>query len=634
VSLVIACRSLGPVELTLDGTMAPSELLWKKHLALLLYLARSGPRGRTREHLIGLLWPESEEGKARHSLNVALGHIRRHLGDGAIDGAGGPVRLSPGLVRLDLTEFDELAGREDWSGAAALVSGEFLEGFDLPGASAFEDWLMAERAHWRARSVDVLVRHADGLLRSGHASDAVAVARRALQLDPAAERGARTLMRGLALAGDRAAALAEHARVLARLAELGAVPERATEELAERIAKQRLVRPGRPSPDTGSPAGRLPLAGREAELQGLLDAAAAAAAAPRSAVLIIEGEIGSGKTRLNDELLARLRLDGMAVSAARAVEADRSESESGVVVLARGGLLDAAGIAGAPPDAIATLAGALPEWAERFPAVGSSRQPLARALTEVVRAAAGEQPVVLAVDDAQWLDDRSVGTLVSLLRDLAAAPVIVVLTLSPHVPRPDLDDLRSRIGRDLGGAVVHLGPLTTAALGALARRLLPGYDAVQLDRVVRRVGVDSACLPLLAVELLRAVALGLDLGSASGAWPEPQRTLDQSLPGDLPDAVVAAIRIGFGRRSPDAQRVLAAAAALGDRVPAGRVAAALNEPLELVHRALDELEWHHWLVAEPRGYGFVARIVRQVVERDMLTPGQRRRLLEAVGPVT
>jgi hypothetical protein len=176
---------------------------------------------------------------------------------------------------------------------------------------------------------------------------------------------------------------------------------------------------------------------------------------------------------------------------------------------------------------------------------------------------------------------------------------------------------------------VHLGALTMGALGELARRLRPGYDAVQLDRIVRRVAVDSACLPLLAVELLRAVALGMDLGTASGAWPDPQRTLDHSLPGDLPDAVVAAIRVGFGRRSPEAQRVLAAASVLGDRVPAELIARALHEPLDLVHRALDELEWHHWLVAEPRGYGFVARIVRQVVERDMLTPGQRRRLLEA-----
>jgi len=626
---VITCRTLGPVELTLDGAMAPAELQWKKHLALLLYLARSGPRGRAREHLMGLLWPDSEDGKARHSLNVALGHIRRHLGDGAIDGAGGPLRLNPGFVGLDLTEFEVLAGREDWSGAAALVTGEFLEGFDLPGASGFEDWLIAERAHWRGRSIDVLVRHADDLLRSGHATDAVSVGRRALQLDPGAERAARGVMRGLALAGDRAAALAEHGRVTARLAELGAVPERATDELAERIAKQRLARPGRPSREAGALPVRLPLAGREAELQHLLEVAAGAVAAERAALLIVEGETGSGKTRLQDELLARLRLDGLAVSAARAVEADRLESDSGVLVLARGGLLDAAGIAAASADAIATLAGVLPEWAQRFPGVPAARGPLGRALIETVRAAAAEQPVVLAVDDAQWLDDRSVGTVNTLLRDLTAAPVIVALTLSPHVPRPDIDELRSRIGRDLGGAVVHLEALTMAALGELARRLLPEYDAVQLDRVVRRVSTDSACLPLLAVELLRAVALGMDLGTASGAWPDPQRTLDQSLPGDLPDAVVAAIRVGFGRRSPESQRVLAAASVLGDRVPAELIATALGEPLDLVHRALDELEWHHWLVAEPRGYGFVARVVQQVVERDMLTPGQRRRILEA-----
>jgi hypothetical protein len=48
-------------------------------------------------------------------------------------------------------------------------------------------------------------------------------------------------------------------------------------------------------------------------------------------------------------------------------------------------------------------------------------------------------------------------------------------------------------------------------------------------------------------------------------------------------------------------------------------------------RALDELEWHRWLVSEPRGYSFAARIVRQVVERDMVTPGQRRRVMEAAG---
>ena len=45
--------------------------------------------------------------------------------------------------------------------------------------------------------------------------------------------------------------------------------------------------------------------------------------------------------------------------------------------------------------------------------------------------------------------------------------------------------------------------------------------------------------------------------------------------------------------------------------------------------ALDELEWQRWLTAEPRGYTFVARIVRDVVDRDMVTPGQRQRIKDA-----
>ena len=41
-----------------------------------------------------------------------------------------------------------------------------------------------------------------------------------------------------------------------------------------------------------------------------------------------------------------------------------------------------------------------------------------------------------------------------------------------------------------------------------------------------------------------------------------------------------------------------------------------------------ELEREGWLVFEGRGYTFRARVVRQVVARDMLTKGQRNRLLE------
>ena len=60
---VIVCRTLGPIEVTVDGAPASAELLWRKHLALLIYLARSARRTRSREHLIGLLWADRTDAR-------------------------------------------------------------------------------------------------------------------------------------------------------------------------------------------------------------------------------------------------------------------------------------------------------------------------------------------------------------------------------------------------------------------------------------------------------------------------------------------------------------------------------------------------------------------------------------------
>src|SRR4029079_16714968 len=96
-----------------------------------------------------------------------------------------------------------------------------------------------------------------------------------------------------------------------------------------------------------------------------------------------------------------------------------------------------------------------------------------------------------------------------MLRDLRSVPLTLVLATAPYPQRPELDELRRRIGRDVDGGAVRLRRLDRAALRSLAGEMLPGYDPVSLDRVVRRVATDSAGLPLLAGALLRALALGL-----------------------------------------------------------------------------------------------------------------------------
>ena len=632
---MILCRTLGPVELSVDGGPAPPELLWRKHLALLVYLARSPRRGRSREHLIGLLWGDRSEAAARHSLSEALRVIRHHAGEGSVEVKVGQVRLQPESVWLDIDRLEELAAAGEWAAAADLVSGEFLEGFALAEASEFEDWLAAERELWGRRGVEVLVSCAEAHAQVGKVEEACEFAARALGLQPASELALRCAVRCRSLAGDRTGALALFDRFQSRMsAEMGVEPGEETRSLVARVRRERALQiEGQRLHAEDLPIGRPPLEGRGQELQQLLETAAIAVRTRRAALLVLEGGAGIGKTRLLDELLSRFRLDGISVAAARAVEADRADPWSGTLALARGGLLEAPGVAAAPSGALAAFADALPEWAERFRGVGSlaAAYPFGRALAETLRAALEEQPIAIAVDDAQWLDSDSALSLGALLRDLAAAPLIVILGIAPYPPRPELDELRVKIGSELGGHTVRLRVLDRAGLRHLAQRMLPGYDPVAIERVVRRVATDSAGLPLLAVELLRAVALGLDLGTIQGAWPEPFRTLDQSLPGNLPDAVVAAIRIGVRQLSPTAQRVLTATAILGELVPPPLLERVLSLTSGDVARALDELEWHRWLVAEPRGYSFVARIVRQVVEQDTVTPGQRRRGLEAAG---
>src|SRR5881396_3525035 len=598
----LSLRVLGPARVTVGGAEAPPppELLWRKHLALLVYLARSPRKSRTREHLVGLLWSDRDEKQARHSLSEALRVLRRVLGDAGVQADVDQVRLAADGVTLDCDRFAELAARGEWDAAAAFVEGEFLEGLSLPGANEFESWLGTERALWRALALDALVKSAEAALDRGDAAGAARAALRAAAFDPTSELAARAAMRALALAGDRAAAL-RAADALAR---------------ALRDALDAAPSPARPRP---------PLLGRSAELA---DVAAAweRAKAGRGQVVLVEGEPGEGKTRVLEELAGRARLDDATVAAARAVPADREREWSAVAGLLAGGLTDAPGLASAAPAALASLGALDPALGARF-RTAEPPVPLGDALVAAAVAAAEERPLLLALDDAQWLDNATLAALPALARDSARRRVLLVLGVARGAPEGGerFDVLRARLGRDLEGSVVRLGRLDAAALRRLAAWAVPAYGAEELDRLVRRVERDTAGIPLLAVAMLEALAAGYRLSPDATAWPSAARTLIDSLPGGLPPAVVGAVCLRFRNLPAIAQRVLGAAAALGGRVDAGRLARATGLDHATVAQALDVLEWERWLAADARGYVFAAPIERDIVLQEMITPGQARR---------
>src|SRR6266513_4790574 len=587
---MIVCRTLGPVQASLEDGSAPADLQWAKNLALLVYLARSPKGARSREHLIGLLWGDKPQDKARHSLNTALSLLRGYAGEKRVGSDGTQVSLRPGGVQLDTEQLEAFLAARDLAAAVALIKGEFLEGFSIKGASQFDDWMTSEREHWRRRSVEVLLWRADELLAGGDVAAALELGERALELDRESEAALRALMRGLALAGDRTGALKRFDTFATRLErELGTAPAPETRALAAQVRLERTWRlpKGGAAASTGVEPRRVPLVGRARELAQLVEVWTACRRDRRPALAVVDGDAGAGKTRLAEELVARARLDGAVIVALRAVEGDQREGWSGVLGLARGGLLAAPGVAAAPPAALAELKSGTPGEAP------------GRMFSLVLQAVADEQPVVIFVDDAQWLDQESLLALGAAARDLARSPLLVVCTATPRPPRVELDELRARIGRELKGLAIRVGAFSSDGVRALARWALPSFDDIQLDRLTRRVATDSAGIPLLVVALL--------------------------------EAVVAAIRVLFGKVSAPAQQVLAAAAILGGRVPASVLGRTSGVGEESLDGALDELEWARLLSSEPRGYSFVARIVCEVIDRDMVTAGQRQRVLEAAG---
>ena len=127
-----------------SGARTPA-LPKRRAQATLAVLAVCGDLGCTRERLLALLWPESDEASARHGLRDALHAIRRALGPEAVPSSGSQLRLDPSVVSSDAQSFMEALGSGRPPDAVAVYGGPLLDGFHVDDAPEFERWLDGER---------------------------------------------------------------------------------------------------------------------------------------------------------------------------------------------------------------------------------------------------------------------------------------------------------------------------------------------------------------------------------------------------------------------------------------------------------------------------------------------------------
>lgn len=233
---IVYLRTLGhPALLGADGLAG--HKLRKKDLALLVYLCMEGTAVHSRGRLASLLWGESAEDAARHSLTQALSRLIRALPPGSLVADNRVVRWEGTLPCDAVLLLRGGLGPADVDVRFSIYQGEFLRGFHPGrGAEEFMHWADGRRADLRNAALRLLESAGYEAEERRDWPRAVELAERAVAIDPIAENARRRLMRAWAALGERNVALRQYRDYAGWLKqEMGAEPDPDTRALAEQL---------------------------------------------------------------------------------------------------------------------------------------------------------------------------------------------------------------------------------------------------------------------------------------------------------------------------------------------------------------------------------------------------------------
>lgn len=217
------------------------EKAWRQRRAGELFRLLLVSRGQTlsRDQIIDLLWPEKPPGRANTALHQATSALRRALEPELpdkfpsrylmVEAGQISLRLPPGSW-LDYEAFAQHCREGQWQQAAALYQGELFP------EDRYADWAAAPRQRLAQQFLAVSLALAGQELAAGRPQDALAAARRGLEVEPWQENLALIAMKACIALHDRAGALRLYhdlERALRR--DLGIVPQIELQDLYRAI---------------------------------------------------------------------------------------------------------------------------------------------------------------------------------------------------------------------------------------------------------------------------------------------------------------------------------------------------------------------------------------------------------------
>jgi DNA-binding SARP family transcriptional activator/tetratricopeptide (TPR) repeat protein len=554
----------------------------RKTRALLAYLSLQTRRFH-REHLCALLWEIPDD--PRGSLRWSLSKLRRLVDDkerSRVLADRGSVGLDIEGVSIDICELRQLVAGdmatvpvEVLEAAAARHRGNVLEGLELSNFHDFHAWCMAERElslRDRAALLTELIRRlADKPER------ALPHSRALVGLSPYDESHRATLIRLLNAARQLDEAEEQYQLGLRMLKEAG-VPSSGTLSAARRaprIDAPPRRKPVAPEVTTAAPALH-GLFGREAETALIADAMGEIIRKNRTAILLLSGAPGIGKTRMLEMALALAQDRGAFILQAAAFESDAIRPFAMWV------------------DALRTLDLTVHDQM-LGDADAANRDRLFAGLSDLVARESADRPVVLLFDDVQWCDESSAAALQYVARMNRGRALFGLLAARGSELRDNAPVQQALRGLRRDGVLrkIEIGPLPSQALVRLIEERAPGADS-------ERLSVECGGNPLLAIELARAEVRG----SAAGSL------------GDLIRERLA----NFGVAAAD---VLRWVAVLSPRIDVGNLVKVSGLDATEVGAALEGAERQGMLQATDRGLGFVHELIARAVYND-ISPFRRQ----------
>ena len=302
-------KLLGKPHASEDGT-AIATFVYNKALALLCYLATTG-RPHSREALAGLLWGEMTDDHARANLRKILLYLRKAVPEHTVI-ARQTVAFnceSPHWLDVEVFESklrslpsgDEPAVLNEMDArvleeTVELYGGDFLEGFYVHDAPAFEEWVLIQRERLRKLALYALHSLARYNTARGYYAAGIDYTARLLALEPWQEEFHQQMMLLLALSGQRSGSLHQYEvcrNILSR--ELGVEPSADTVLLFQQVQAGKVtIPPPPPIPRHDLAAQMTPVIGRDEELQLIVNHLRR----PECRLLTLTGISGVGKTSL------------------------------------------------------------------------------------------------------------------------------------------------------------------------------------------------------------------------------------------------------------------------------------------------------------------------------------------------